>query len=54
MEQAEHTKTKYYGIYVLRMITDYWIINDRGDQVYVGKTKPTERQVDYYADLWRK
>ena len=52
MEQTE--KTKYYGIYILRIISDYWVTNDRGDEIYVGETKPTEQQINYYADLWSK
>jgi hypothetical protein len=49
----EQTETKYYGIYILRL-EGYWIVNDRGDEIYVAETKPTERQINYYADLWRK
>ena len=49
-----HEKTKYYGIDILHIYDDYWVTNDRGDQVYTGKTRPTETQIDYYAALWRK
>lgn len=48
------TETKYHGVYICESEDgNYWLTADNGSEVCYGLVKPTEAQIEKFADECR-
>lgn len=41
--------TRYIGVHVQREADHYWIMDDNGNEQYIGQRPPTDVEVDAYV-----
>lgn len=50
MANCDVYRTAYYGIYILEYHGEYYIQSIHGAEICVGKTFPTELQIDAFVE----